>query len=227
MQEPLTVPVRGSFLWHNWDMRILGLDLSGPTNTADTCLTAFEERDGRLAFLEALTDAGDLQVLQAVQRLAGEGELALGLDAPLSYQPGGGDRSADRELRARLQELGGGAGVMTPTMTRMAYLTLRGVTLTRLLAGRRLVEVHPGAVLLLRGAARADVAGFKRDPQARLRLLDWMEARGLDNLPRQAWPSDHFVAACAAALGAWDWALGKPAWIHPAEPPLHPYDFAC
>jgi len=38
---------------------------------------------------------------------------------------------------------------------------------------------------------------------------------------------DHTVAACAAALAAWDWSRGKGRWVHPADPPAHPYDFAC
>jgi len=39
--------------------------------------------------------------------------------------------------------------------------------------------------------------------------------------------SDHYVAACAAALAAWKWHLDQSAWIFKSEMPYHPYDFAC
>jgi predicted nuclease with RNAse H fold len=214
-------------------MIILGIDLSGPANTADTCLAIFESKGEKLVYRDSRQGADDSQILEAVTTHAKAGEIIIGLDAPLSYQPGGGDRPCDADLRRLVKAKGGGAGVMTPTMTRMAYLTLRGVALTRMLEGLRpaaslrIVEVHPGAVLLLRGAPTRDVAGFKRDPGLRSRLLDWLEAHGLQNLPRRESASDHFVAACAAALGAWQWALGKPTWIARAVPPVHPYDFAC
>jgi predicted nuclease with RNAse H fold len=214
-------------------MIILGIDLSGPVNTADTCLAIFESRGEKLVFRDSRQGAGDSQILEAVTTHAKAGELIIGLDAPLSYQPGGGDRPGDADLRRLVKAKGGGAGVMTPTMTRMAYLTLRGVALTRMLeslrpaVNLRIVEVHPGAVLLLRGASPRDVAGLKPDPEARRRLLDRLEAQGLQNLLRGESIRDHFVAACAAALGAWQWAMGKPAWIARAVPPQHPYDFAC
>ena len=214
-------------------MIVLGIDLSGPVNTADTCLAIFESRGEKLVFRDSRQGAGDSQILEAVTTHAKAGELIIGLDAPLSYQPGGGDRPSDADLRRLVKAKGGGAGVMTPTMTRMAYLTLRGVALTRMLeslrpaVNLRIVEVHPGAVLLLRGASPRDVAGFKRDRGARRRLLDRLEAQGLQNLPRGEGTSDHFVAACAAALGAWQWALENPAWVARAVLPQHPYDFAC
>ena len=213
-------------------MKIIGLDLSGPTNTADTCLALFEARGSGLAYLDSIQGAGDARILEVASHHLKAGALVIGLDAPLSYQPGGGDRPSDAELR-RLVKARGGTGVMTPTMTRMAYLTLRGVALTRLLsrlrpwADLRLVEVHPGAVLMLRGAPPADVAGFKRAPGPRLRLLSRLGRLGLQDVPMREDVSDHFVAACAAALGAWQWALGKSAWLFRADPPLHPYDFAC
>jgi hypothetical protein len=50
---------------------------------------------------------------------------------------------------------------------------------------------------------------------------------GLHGIPVLADTSDHFVAACAAALAGWQWAAAKPAWCYPAQPPEHPYDFAC
>ncbi len=121
---------------------------------------------------------------------------------------------------------------MTPTMTRMAYLTLRGVCVARLLEGvrpspPRIVEVHPGAALVLRDAPVDDVREMKRSPAARERLLAWLEGRGLRGASRGREATDHVVAACAAALAAWDWVSDRSAWLRRARPPLHPYDFAC
>ena len=122
---------------------------------------------------------------------------------------------------------------MPPTMIRMVYLTLRGVALTRTLESLKpdrdlqIVEVHPGACMLLRGAPAQDVTGFKRRPACRRRLLGWLEEKGIKGTGLKDSVSDHFVAACGAALGAWHWGLGRSVWRFPAEPPQHPYDFAC
>ncbi len=211
---------------------IIGIDLSGPRNIADTCAVAFDQRRGALCFESAIHAAGDRQIIDLVSRMGTGREVVVGLDAPLSYNPGGGDRPSDKQLR-QLALQKGRVGVMPPTFIRMVYLTLRGVALTRQLAALqpqialRVVEVHPGAAMLLRGAAAGDVATFKRDPAARLRLLDRLGTMGLKELPDDREPSDHFVAACAAALAAWHWSAGKPAWCYPAQPPEHPYDFAC
>jgi predicted nuclease with RNAse H fold len=214
-------------------MRVIGIDLSGPRNVADTFVAVFEAAGDHLHFIKALEGADDQKVLAAVSN-SGKGErVAIGIDAPLSYNPGGGDRDSDRELRRLVLEKGRGIGILPPTMIRMVYLTLRGVALTRALESSRpqydgrIVEVHPGACMLLRGAPAKDVAGFKRGIRARLNLLNWMGTQGLKGLPRAGDVADHFVASCAAALGAWQWSMGKSVWVHPAAPPLHPYDFAC
>ncbi len=122
---------------------------------------------------------------------------------------------------------------MPPTMTRMVYLTLRGIVLARMLEtlkptlDLRIVEVHPGGCMLLRNASANEVASFKRDASARSQLLSWLETQGLKGISRTGDIRDHYVAACAAALGAWQWSLGRPAWVFPARLPDHPYDFAC
>ncbi len=194
-------------------------------------MAIFQERTEGIILLEMIEPAGDEQIMEKISRLSHEGRVAVGMDAPLSYNPGGGDRASDKALRDLVKQHAGGVGVMTPTMTRMVYLTLRGIALTRMLAAQvpeaRLVEVHPGACMLLRDAAREDVKKFKTDVSARARLLDWLSSQGLKGLTASQPCSDHFVAACAAALGAWQWAIGKAVWCHPAEPPAHPYDFAC
>jgi hypothetical protein len=73
-------------------------------------------------------------------------------------------------------------------------------------------------VQALHGAAAADVAAFKRDVRARLRVLAWWHTVGLTNISLAAEPSDSFVAACTAALATWKWPVGKAAWRHPAKP---------
>lgn len=132
-------------------MFIVGIDLSGPSNTADTSLVVFRAEDERLLLREALSGAGDKSIYEAVSRLCTQDAVAIGIDAPLSYNPGGGDRPCDSDLRRRCIEAGMHPGsVMAPTMTRMAYLTLRGISVARSLesipkAPPRIVEVHPGA----------------------------------------------------------------------------------
>ena len=214
-------------------MHVLGIDLSGPRNIGDTYAALFRERGSMLDFRRALSAADDGQILESVSGLDELEPVAIGVDAPLSYNPGGGDRPSDRELRFLVRDRGGGVGIMPPTMIRMVYLTLRGIALARMLEtveprlDLRIVEVHPGAALLLRNVPREELARLKRDRDARLRLLDWLEARGLNGIPRSDQTPDHFVMACAAALAAWDWARGKSVWRFEAQPPAHPYDFAC
>ena len=211
---------------------IIGIDLSGPRNIADTALAVFAQHGEKLSFVRAMHGASDQDIFQLISNLGEESRLVLGIDAPLSYNPGGGDRPGDADLRRTASAIGR-VGVMPPTFNRMVYLTLRGIALTRAIETLRarmdlwIVEVHPGASMLLRGAPSADVATFKTDPAARLRLLGWLATMGLIGVPRDDEPTDHFVAACGAALAAWKWSIGQPTWCHPARPPEHPYDFAC
>jgi predicted nuclease with RNAse H fold len=213
-------------------MKIIGIDLSGPGNSKDTCLVIFEDRGDDIHLVGICEDANDYQILQSIHNLDSKDHIVIGIDAPLSYNLGGGDRSSDKELRQLLRGKGR-VGIMSPTMTRMAYLTLRGVALTRALEFHkpeydlRIVEVHPGACMLLHGASAKDVSAFKKDLSARTRILNWLEGVGMKGIVRPEILTDHFVAACAAALGAWQWAVRKSAWHYPASPPLHPYDFAC
>ena len=209
-------------------MRVIGLDLSGPGNTADTAAVVGEASPEGLRLTGHAVGVADDAILAWVAA-AGPG-VVVGLDAPLSYQPGGGDRPGDRALRRAVVAAGMASGsVMTPTMTRMAYLTLRGVSLSRALgtlAERpRVAEVHPGAALALRGAPIADVRALKQDAAARARLLAWLEAAGVRGAAALPADSDHLVAACACALAAWKWASGEPAWLQRAEPPAHPHDY--
>jgi len=214
-------------------MKVIGIDLSGPRNFADTCLVSFEERRDEIQLIDVREGTDDSQILAAIASLGKKERIVIGIDAPLSYNSNGGDRPSDSELRRLVHAQGGHVGIMPPTMIRMVYLTLRGVLLTRCLESLtpqynlEIVEVHPGACMILRGAETEDVRKFKTDPLARKHLLDWLETQGLKGICRAETVTDHYVAACAAALGAWQWSLGKSVWRFALDLPFHPYDFAC
>lgn len=215
-------------------INIVGIDLSGPSNSRGTCVVVLRCDEDSAVFTQSLPAAGDVAILDLVTGLSGEGPVVVGLDAPLSYQPGGGLRLRDRSLRERIVERGMRHGaVMPPTFNRMAYLTLRGLGVSRLLgtldqARVRVLEVHPGATFCLRGAPLASVLAFKKRPEQKHRasLLAWLSSQGLASLPRTE-PSAHFVAAAGAALAAWEWSRGRSVWLAPPEPPFHPFAFAC
>ncbi len=214
-------------------MKIIGIDLSGPRNFKDTCLVSFKESGDLIELIEAREGADDRQIIEAICGLGSSEPIIVGIDAPLSYNENGGDRPSDAELRRLVHAKTRRVGIMPPTMIRMVYLTLRGLALTRIWESLkpqfdlRIVEVHPGACMLLRGAEIEDVTGFKRHLSARQNLLNWFESKGMMRIPRGEAVTDHFVAACGAALGAWQWALGKSVWRSEAKLPHHPYDFAC
>ena len=217
-------------------MIIVGVDLSGPANSAATAIVSLRRTGDALRYEPRCStgEADDAVIRAVVRKLSAADEVVVGLDAPLSYNVGGGSRKADKDLRARIVKKGMQPGsVMAPTAPRMAYLTLRGIAVARLLASMdedrrpKIVEVHPGAAFALGGAPLEDVMSFKTEEKAGRRLLRWLGDRGLSELPPELAESDHSVAACGAALAAWRWACGEPSWLYPAEPPHHPYDFAC
>lgn len=214
-------------------MFFIGIDLSGPSNNRDTVLAAFRA-DTRKNLLPhgCLQGVDDIDIIDFIKSLGSDAGAVIGLDAPLSYNIGGGDRPGDRELRKRIIAAGLHPGsVMVPTMTRMVYLTLRGISLVRLLLSInekiRIVEVHPGGAMALRGAPIADVIGFKQSMKSRRNLLKWLGKQGLHQDAAIKNPNDHYVAACAGALAAWKWSMNEASWLQAAEPPFHPFDFAC
>ncbi|MCP4694716.1 MAG: DUF429 domain-containing protein [Desulfobacterales bacterium] len=213
---------------------IVGIDLSGPTGFSRTALAGFLCRRETLEHLESHEGVDDRKILDILSGLAKRGNVHVRLDAPLSYNIGGGDRPGDKALRKRIVARGMRSGsIMPSTMSKMVYLTLRGFAVSRLLAGVgaggrvRVAEVHPGAAMALRGAPVEDVKGFAKHMACRISLFSWLENQGLKGAPNTPAPSDHSIAALAAALAAWKWSLGKPAWIEPARPPFHPYDYMC
>ncbi|WP_019591757.1 DUF429 domain-containing protein [Thioalkalivibrio sp. ALE20] len=206
---------------------IIGVDLSGPGSAGQTSVAVFAERDGALRLRELLAGADDQAILDRVPAAA-----VVGLDAPLSYSPTGGSRTSDQSLRRLAVECGLPAGtVMAPSAPRMSYLTLRGVAVSRMLASERpdarVAEVHPTVAMALGGASVESLKAMKHAADARRELLAWLDRQGLNGVLDLADASDHSVAACAAAWAAWQWSRGRSSWIHPAEPPEHPYDFAC
>ena len=214
-------------------MIFVGVDLSGPTNYLETAVAWFEKRDNTLQYLNSMVGADDRVIFNLVSEISRTQETVIGLDAPLSYNIGGGDRDRDAQLRGLIIGAGLPPGsVMAPTMTRMSYLTLRGISVARSLENikpraPRIVEVHPGASLALRGASVRDIRRFKEDGSARLNILRFLEDQGLDGVGNVGITSHHLISACAGALSAWAWASGNAVWIAQAEPPYHPYDFVC
>jgi len=210
----------------------VGIDLSGPSNLEDTAL-AVGVRDGsewRVADWGIGTS--DLELAEAVrEKLDGRetDDALVGLDAPLSYAQGGGLREADVALREELAEREFPVdSVMAPTMTRMAYLSLRGIALARLLErelGAAVMEVHPNSALYFRGAPPEAVRAMKESGEARRRLVDEL---GLRDAPRDpAADSDHLVAALAALCTTADRLDGREAWSFAPDPPAHPYPLVC
>lgn len=167
-------------------MFVVGIDLSGPSNTKDTAFACFEDTGGELQLAASpLQGATDSEILNSIRDFAAKGKVVVGLDAPLSYNPGGGLRPSDRALKSKIIEAGMHPGsVMPPTLMRMAYLTLRGLTVARLIASvgpdvPGIVEVHPGAVMVLRGAPLEWVRSFKKHEEARSGLLVWLKSQNL------------------------------------------------
>jgi uncharacterized protein len=219
-------------------MRVIGIDLSGPSNHKDTVMAIFERKDGELKFLNLRRNIGDLDILEEIQAQSQIDEVVIGMDAPLSYQDGGGDRLGDKQLRQFILSLGMKSGsIMPPTFNRMVYLTLRGIKLTREIESLTrqnpisIVEVHPGAVIGSR-IPRIDldyVLTYKQEKSSRSFIKHWLMEQHITQLPPYIDEESHMIDACAAALGAWHWkdpAL-EPKWLLPAHPPLYPYDYCC
>jgi len=215
-------------------MHIVGIDLSGPKNKSDTYVVVLQGENSILEINKIIPGANDKDILNCIKELLIESDTVIGIDAPLSYNIDGGDRPSDKELRKKVIALGLHPGsIMPPTMTKMVYLTLRGISVARCLLSIQteftlnLLEVHPGSSLALHGAPVDAICRFKNEIAARYQLLDWLELQGLHGVKSVSDPEDHYVAACAAAFAAWKWKMGEYAWIYPAEPPFSPFDFVC
>ncbi|WP_236035056.1 DUF429 domain-containing protein [Alkalihalobacterium elongatum] len=190
-------------------MIVLGIDLSGPRNHKDTVLTVFETKGKQLIFNKILSEMSDKKILNEVMVQSERDELVIGIDAPLSYEDGGGDRQSDKLLRKFIVSLGMKSGsIMTPTFNRMVYLTLRGIKLSREIESLNsihpisFVEVHPGAVIgsrLLREEIDY-VLNYKQNVAARRFISDWLYKQQLLDLPERIEEESHMIDSCAAAL---------------------------
>lgn len=219
-------------------MRVIGIDLSGPSNHKDTVLTVFKKEGNALQFVKWQSNISDQQILTEISEQSRIDRVVIGIDAPLSYEDGGGDRKSDRELRKFVISLGMRSGsIMPPTLNRMVYVTLRGIKLSREIKNINarypisLVEVHPGAIIgsRLPKDAIEYALNYKQERSARRFIRHWYAEQKLMHIPDEVEEESHSIDACAAALGAWHWedASYGPQWIFRAEPPLHPYDYCC
>ncbi|OLO37966.1 hypothetical protein BTR23_12450 [Alkalihalophilus pseudofirmus] len=219
-------------------MIVIGIDLSGPSNHKDTVLTVFKRQKDQLKFIKLISNLSDESLLQEILEQSELDEVVIGIDAPLSYEDGGGDRKGDKLLRQFIISLGMKSGsIMPPTLNRMVYLTLRGIKLSREIESLHtrypisIIEVHPGAVIGSR-LSRSDIEHvlcYKQNLTARQFIRDWLSKQRLSDLPVFIEEESHSIDACAAALGAWhckDPSFGSK-WILSANPPLHPYDYCC
>lgn len=219
-------------------MKIIGIDLSGPANHKDTVMTIFQIEENDLIFEKALTNASDEMLLEAIMSAASLDEVVIGIDAPLSYQDGGGDRPQDKSIRNVLKEYGlSGSSIMPPTLTKMVYLTLRGILLTRTIMSMNLadkikiVEVHPGAAIGTRIDKERFVHAreYKKDLNSCKVILEWYNEIGLKGIPTEFSETTHQIDACAAAIAAWYWVDPKkqPVWHWEKTTPNHPFEFCC
>lgn len=97
-------------------MKIIGIDLSGPANHHDTIVTIFRRKEKHLFFEDAIVHASDEMIMSKIIEIASSEEVMNGIDAPLSYQAGGGDRPQDKSLRQCMKNFGlSPSSVMPPT----------------------------------------------------------------------------------------------------------------
>lgn len=129
---------------------------------------------------------------------------------PLFYQDGGGYRPCDADLRRFLNARGfHRVGVMAPTMTKMVYLTLRGISLVHNLGkiGAQVYETHPGASLLLSGMDSNSVFNLKTHHEAIEAIVCQWHSQGL--MFSQPPKNDHQVMAVQALLTGERWLTAK------------------
>ncbi|KIL43601.1 hypothetical protein KP77_33070 [Jeotgalibacillus alimentarius] len=215
-------------------MIVIGIDLSGPSNHKDTVAAAFSVKENRLSFIESINVASDQDILSLAGRYLGKEKVVIGIDAPLSYQDGGGDRVQDKALRGVLKEGGlNGSSIMTPTMTRMVYITLRGIQLSRMLQNlhgdAEIVEVHPGAAIGLRMPAPELALTYKKDTAARTAVFNWLTEQYFSELPDTTADTTHAIDACGAALAAWYYAAPdkNSIWVYEKTSAAHPFVMCC
>ncbi|WP_454190305.1 DUF429 domain-containing protein [Paenibacillus sp. Marseille-Q7038] len=197
-------------------MKIIGLDLAGTTNSSDTAVAIFEYNVNSLTCIEIISDLTDSDIYDLVKQYANEDQVIIGIDAPLSYQFGGGDRLSDKSLRKLITEIGMRPGsIMAPTSPKMSYLTLRGINVSRGLYNIpnvnkiQIVEVHPGATIGLhygQPIVPQEVLDYKdhNNILSRNVILAWLMSNmflnGINNKINTDVISSHEVDACVPHL---------------------------
>ena len=212
----------------------LGIDLSGPVNIIDTAISWFkyDYLNEQLVLINYKIGADDNFIFNIVKDLSRNNNLLIAIDAPLSYNIKGGDRKSDQSLRKFLKERDfKTSSVMTPTMTRMSYLTLRGISITRILETLnnkpKIIEVHPFISLLINGANKVDIDNVKKNTKAKKNILTFLKKRQISDLPTIASKNDHFLSSIIAARIVYLYSKNQYQWISKRKFPFHPYDFVC
>lgn len=189
---------------------VLGVDLSGPSNAKDTAMCVWDGQS-----LQLLRDCSDQIIFDFLQTSNSATPIYIAADAPLTYQDGGGYRDIDRALREKLNQAGfKKIGVMAPTFTKMAYLTLRGMRLKEICAqfpNVQLFETHPGAALVLRGVDYEQVTQVKTDTSCLSQVAEKVLAHFPEN-SEISLKSDHELMACAALLSAIRYTQQQSLW---------------
>ena len=98
--------------------------------------------------------ASDEKIITAIQSISSKENIVIGIDAPLSYQDGGGDRPQDKSLRQFIKGYGlTGSSIMPPTLNKNGLFNTpwNGINTknhaTEHSQNIRIVEVHPGAAI--------------------------------------------------------------------------------
>jgi len=211
-----------------------GIDLSGPVNIIDTVISWFkyDHSKEKLNLIDYKIGADDNFIFNIVKDLSINNDLFLAIDAPLSYNMNGGDRESDKSLREFLKKKKlKTSSVMTPTMTRMSYLTLRGISITRILETLKkkpnVIEVHPFVSLLINGANKEDIKNVKKNEKAKQNILNFLKKRQISKLPVIVSKNDHFISSVIAAQIAFFYSRNQYQWRSKRKFPFHPYDFVC
>lgn len=207
-----------------------GLDLSGPSNLGDTFIVHMQKGGSSPKFCAVENGLDDVGIVDWISSRANDRPFTIAIDAPLSYQPGGGLRKSDRSLREFVKMKGYNAGIMPPTLTKMVYITLRGINLVRLIQsecpGATIIESHPGVTLQASGVDGDLIMKMKSQSKARNAIVDYLSTRIVDLIP-EIGMTDHGLAACGCAMAAEAFERGANYWFYDASPPQHPCIFAC
>ncbi|RSK26829.1 DUF429 domain-containing protein [Bacillus sp. HMF5848] len=215
-------------------MYYVGIDLSGPANKKDTSLAVFCEIHKKVVYKCLYKNVSDCDIFEIIGGLVKQGKVNIAIDAPLSYQDGGGDRAQDKELRKVIKDLGMKSGsIMPPTLTKMVYITLRGMYLASLLKNEynkqiEIVEVHPGAVLAFRlTPSTRHLLAYKQCDNYYEEILQHIFFLHESGLETKHIESNHDLDACLAAFACYEYKERRHKWIYPAQPPFHRYPLIC